>query len=126
MTSEQQNATKNVCFRDGRDEFKVQLEVILKNQKVVAVSDSTQKFFNYLKTLNFLSHTEDSIHWLNSSKEVHLTLFSGCSHVSFKIRKKAELLGLKIVPGKGFEERKKESLQRANLEKSCIKQIAAI
>ena len=124
MTSEQKNATKKICFREGHDEFKVQLEVTLKNQKVVSVSDSTQKFFDYLKTLNLLSQTDDIIYLFNSSQEVHLTVFSSCNFTSFKIRKKAELLGLKILPGKGFEERKKQALERAN--NSCIKNVAAI
>ena len=106
----QKTQQKNVTFRHGDFDFDVQLEVELKNNKVVSVSDSTSKFFDSLKAFHIVSTNEDICTLLDSEK-VTFSLFSDKN--SFKVRKKAELLGLKIIPGENFEKKKSNSLKAA-------------
>lgn len=126
MTAGQQYATKTVTFRHEGYDFDVQLEVESKDNKVISISDSTSKFFDYLKRIQIISPNRDIYEILNAESIDHVTFGLFFKDNFFKVRKKAELLGLKVIPGEKFEECKKESLRKANLENSCLKQVAAV
>lgn len=104
-----QLATPMITFRFGDEDFKIIWEVVIENGKVVYVSNSTQLFFNYLQKLHLVSSTEEIFTWLNSSENITLEFFN--SRNSFKIRKKAHMLGLKVIPGVIFQERKDNALK---------------
>ena len=122
MATRETKATKSVTFRFEDEDFQVQLEVLLKDEKVVSVLDSTQLFFNYLKELNFVPNNVEINTWLNSSNNITLQLFSNSKN-SFRIRKKAQILGLKIILGTAFQQRKEDSLKRALQTSRCLKSI---
>ena len=119
MTSEGTKTTKSLTFRFEEEDFKVQLEVTLKDGKVVSVSDSTQAFLNYLKELHFLPISLEICTWLNSSKEITLQFFSNPKN-SFRIRTKAQKLGLKIILGASFQQRREASMRRAFQTGRCL------
>lgn len=112
-------ATKNLTFRFNEEDFQVQLEVTLKDEKVVSVSDSTQAFINYLKELHLLSSSLETCKWLNSSKEISLSSFSNSKN-SFRVRTKARRLGLTIILGESFQQRREASMRRAFQTGRCL------
>lgn len=102
-------STSAITFRFEDEDFKILLEVALNNGKVISVSDSTQAFFNYLQDLHLVSSTENIYTWLDSSENVTLQFLSNFRN-SYRIRKKAEILGLKVLPGMAFQKRRQDSL----------------
>ena len=75
MTSEGKKTTTTVTFQLEDEDFQVKLETTSENGKVVSVSDSTQKFFDYLKSLHLVSNTEDICTWLNNSENLTISIF---------------------------------------------------
>lgn len=119
MTSEGTKTTKNLTFRFEEEDFQVQLEVVLRDGKVVSVSDSTQAFLNYLKELHFLPNSLEICTWLNSSNDLTLQFLKNPKN-SFRIRSKAQRLGLKIILGASFQQRRDDSMRRAFQTGRCL------
>ena len=103
--------TKTVTFRsdDGVENFKIVLNVKVDKGKVLSVKEGSEELFEYLKHLNLVRTDMDFLDWLDSFE--NLTLFYSGYKESFKLRKKASMLGLVVVPGECFEKRKLESLK---------------
>ena len=121
MTSEGKKTTTTVTFRLEDEDFQVKLETTSENGKVVSVSDSTQKFFDYLKSLHLVSNTEDICTWLNNSENLTISIFPiSNSKYSFRIRKKAEILGLQIILGVSFQKRREAAFKKVLQTSSCL------
>lgn len=118
MTEGQTKATL-ITFRFKEEIFQVQLETTFENGKVTSVSESTQKFFDYLKSLKLILETEDIYKWINSSENITLHFFSNSKN-SYRVRKKAEILGLKIILWDYFIKKRAESLKKAFQTNSCL------
>ena len=118
-----ETSTRNVAFRFENEDFQIQLETTSKDGKVVSVSDSTQKIFDYLKSLHLVPTSEEITSWLNSSNTITISIISG-SKDSFKIRKKAMFFGLEVIPGVSFQKRREESLKKAFQTNRCFQHTA--
>lgn len=111
MTSKEQT-TKNVTFRfDGEKDFQIQLVFEQENGKLIA-SSSSISFLDYLKSLNLVKHSEDTDIWFNICNGLTINCSSHPEY-SFKIRMKANRWGLKIIPGKSFQEKRKRDCEVA-------------
>ena len=112
--------TKNVTFRFGEeDDFQVQLVFEPKNGKLVA-SSSSISFLKFLKSLHLVEPSANANTWFNTCDGLIITCFSNPEY-SFKIRKKASMYELKVIPGEGFKRKREEACKVA-----CKKKQAAI
>lgn len=104
--------TKNVTFRFGeKEDFQVQLVFESENGKLIA-SSSSISFLDFLKSLNLVKPSADTDTWFNTCDGVTIICFSH-PEFSFKIRKKASILGLSIIPGESFQRRRAEACKVA-------------
>lgn len=106
-----ESATKNVTFRSDEEDFQVQLIFELKNGKLVA-SPSSRSFLNFLKSSNLVDYSTDDDTWFNSCDDFTITFISPSTY-SLKIRMKADILGLKVIPGKNFQEKRERDCKSA-------------
>ena len=110
--------TKNVTFRfGGEDDFQVQLVFEPKNDKLVA-SSSSVRFLNFLKSLRLVKASADASTWFSNCDGLTITCFSN-SNCSFKIRKKASMLELKVIPGEGFKRKRENDCKVASQKKQA-------
>lgn len=122
----QEASTKKVTFRFENEDFQVRLKTFSRNGEVVSVPDSTQKFFDYIKLLHFVTSSEEVVSWLNSSKNLTIFIFSKYKNLhSLRIRKKASFLGLEVIPGITFQKRREEALQNSFRTNSCFKNMTS-
>lgn len=103
--------TKNVTFRFDEEDFQVQLVFESENGKLIA-SSSSISFLDFLKSLNLVKPTEDTDTWLNTCDGATITCFSHHEY-SFRVRKKASILSLKVIPGESFQRRRAEACKVA-------------
>lgn len=103
--------TKNVTFRFDEEDFQVQLVFESENGKLIAATSST-RFLNYLKSLKIVTPSADTDTWFNTCDGSTISCFSN-PEFSFKIRKKASLCGLKVIPGESFKRKRAEACKVA-------------
>ena len=103
--------TKNVTFRFDEEDFQVQLVFESENGKLIA-SSSSISFLDFLKSLNLVKPSADTDTWFNTCDGSTISCFSN-PEFSFKIRKKASLCGLKVIPGESFKRKRAEACKVA-------------
>ena len=109
--------TKNVTFRFGEEDFQVQLVFESENGKLIP-SSSSISFLDFLKSLNLVKSSADTDTWFNTCDGATIICFSH-PEFSFKIRKKASIYGLSVIPGKSFQRRKAEACKVAFQKKKA-------
>lgn len=109
--------TKTVTFRFGEEDFRVQLVFELRNGKLVA-SSSSVSFLDFLKSLHLVEHSADPNTWFNDCDGLTITSFSHHEY-SFRIRKKASILRLKVIPGECFKRKRENDCKVAYQKKQA-------
>lgn len=109
----QQNekTTKNVAFRFDEGDFQVQLTFEPKDDKLIA-SPSSISFLDFLKSLNLVKRSTDADTWFKTCDGLTIACISHPEY-SFNIRKKADRWGLKVIPGKSFQEKRERDCKAA-------------
>lgn len=126
VNSNIRTSTKTIKFRLNEeleekriDEFSVELPIHIDGTKST-LSESGSAFLYYLEQLDLIENpavSSDLIasFFTSSSLPVISIQRLNCEKgVSFKVRKKANILGLKVIPNKSFEDVKAEALKRVN------------
>lgn len=103
--------TKNVTFRFNEEDFQVQLVFESEKGKLIA-SSSSIKFLDFLKSLNIVTLSADTDTWFNNCNNLTISCSSN-NKLSYKIRKKASLCGLKVIPGESFKRKRAEDCKVA-------------
>ena len=101
---------KAVTFRsdNGNEDFSVVFNVSDESNKVAIVSSETEKFFKYLQKLGIIEKDTTMEDWAEKLDEIGYS----DPNTSIKIRIKAHVHGLDVVPGKAFEAKRTAALKR--------------
>lgn len=112
--------TKEVTFRFGKTDFKIQLNFSNeKTKKASTILEASTSFFNFLKEIKIIDDSEEIQQWIKSGNTTFV--FPDSDNVtSLKIRKKAYNLGLTVIPGEVFTKNRKESYEKALDKKNLL------